>query len=214
MKAPKIELLAVDDLIPYINNARTHSEEQVLQIASSIREFGFNNPVLIDKEQTIIAGHGRVQAARKLGIEKVPCVRVEHLDEVQKKAYILADNKIALNAGWDTDLLNLELEAIKNSGMDVSITGFTDLDLARLSDDLDQKALDDMADAGGSDVVDSSASDEPKTEMAPLSVVLEHDQRVLVFEALRLAKNKHGLDTSGEAIWAICKEWMENEQSV
>lgn len=104
-----IELVPVSEIIPYINNARTHSEAQVAQIAASIREFGFNNPILIDGDFTIIAGHGRYQAAMKLGMEKVPCIQLAHLTDGQRKAYILADNKLALNAGWDEELLKLEL---------------------------------------------------------------------------------------------------------
>jgi ParB-like chromosome segregation protein Spo0J len=123
----KIEQIVLDELIPYANNARTHSEEQVLQIASSIKEFGFNAPVLIDKDKGIIAGHGRVMAARKLGLKEAPCIRLEHLTEAQKKAYILADNRIAMNSEWDTTLLSVEFQTLQDEGFDVSELGF-DLD--------------------------------------------------------------------------------------
>lgn len=122
----KIVVKNVDDLIPYARNSRTHSEEQVLQIASSIREFGFNNPVLIDQDGGIIAGHGRVLAARKVGISKVPTIELSHLTETQKKAYVIADNKIALNAGWDDGMLKLELEELKLADFDIDLTGFND----------------------------------------------------------------------------------------
>ena len=115
----KIEYIAINDLIPYVNNARVHSEEQILQIASSIKEFGFNNPVLIDKGNGIIAGHGRVYAARKLGLEETPVIRIEHLSKAQKKAFIIADNKLALNAGWDNELLALELGKLGDAGFDL-----------------------------------------------------------------------------------------------
>ena len=95
------------ELIPYVNNARTHSDEQVAQIAASIKEFGFNAPILLDGDNGIIAGHGRLMAAKKLGLEQVPCIELKHLSEAQKKAYILADNKLALNAGWDSQLLKI-----------------------------------------------------------------------------------------------------------
>jgi ParB-like chromosome segregation protein Spo0J len=121
---PKIEFIAIDKLIPYVNNARIHSDEQVLQIAASIKEFGFNNPVLIDKENGIVAGHGRVMAAKKLEHAAVPCIRLEHLTEAQRKAYILADNKIALNSTWDKDLLMLEVETLTEMGMNLDILGF------------------------------------------------------------------------------------------
>ena len=120
-----IEKISIDKLIPYANNARTHSDEQVAQIAASIREFGFNNPVLIAEDDTIIAGHGRVMAARKLNLSEVPCLRVSHLTETQRKAYILADNKLALNAGWENNLLSLELTELADSGFDITLTGFT-----------------------------------------------------------------------------------------
>jgi DNA modification methylase len=115
----------ITDLLPYINNARTHSDEQVAQIAASIKEFGFNNPVLISDDGSIIAGHGRVIAATKLGMNEVPCVELSHLSETQRKAYILADNKLALNAGWDNALLSLELEELKSLDFDITLTGFT-----------------------------------------------------------------------------------------
>ena len=114
----------VIDLIPYINNSRTHNEEQINQIVASINEFGFTNPLLIDEKDNIIAGHGRLLASKKLGMEEVPCIVLSGLTEAQKKAYIIADNKLALNAGWDDELLNLELENLKELDFDISLTGF------------------------------------------------------------------------------------------
>lgn len=114
----------VDELIPYINNSRTHSEEQVNQICSSINEFGFTNPILIDEKNNIIAGHGRLLASKKLKMEEVPCIILSGLTEAQKKAYIIADNKMALNAGWDFNLLSLELENLKELDFDLELTGF------------------------------------------------------------------------------------------
>lgn len=128
MKKPenlKIVYRKTNDLIPYVNNARTHSEEQVTQIASSIKEFGFNNPILIDSECGVIAGHGRLLAAKKLGIETVPTVELSSLTEIQKKAYILADNKLALNSGWDEKLLEIELDFLDKSGIDLKSVGFS-----------------------------------------------------------------------------------------
>ena len=115
----------VNDLIPYINNSRTHSEEQVNQIVASINEFGFTNPLLIDEKDNIIAGHGRLLASKKLKMEEVPCIVLSGLTEAQKKAYIIADNKMALNAGWDFNLLSLELENLKELDFDLELTGFT-----------------------------------------------------------------------------------------
>lgn len=122
-KEPAVELLDTDLLIPYVNNARTHPEEQVTQIASSIKEFGFNQPILIDKDNGVIAGHGRLMAAKKLEMEQVPCIRLEHLTEAQKKAYILADNRIALNSSWDFELLKMEVEDIQEN-FDLKDFGF------------------------------------------------------------------------------------------
>ena len=115
----------VQDLIPYVNNSRTHSEEQVNQIVASINEFGFTNPLLIDEKDNIIAGHGRLMASKKLGMEEVPCIVLKGLTEAQKKAYIIADNKMALNAGWDFNLLSLELENLKELDFDLELTGFS-----------------------------------------------------------------------------------------
>ena len=131
----QVKVKSVDELIPYARNSRTHSEEQVLQIASSIREFGFNNPVLIDQDGGIIAGHGRVLAARKIGINEVPTIELSHLTETQKKAYVIADNKIALNAGWDEEMLKLELEELRLADFDIDLTGFTDEEFNLLMDE-------------------------------------------------------------------------------
>ena len=128
----KIETIAVDRLIPYARNSRTHSDEQVAQVAASIREFGFTNPVLIDGEGGIIAGHGRVMAARKLGLADVPCIRLAHLTDAQKRAYIIADNKLALNAGWDEDMLSLEFKELGDHGFDLDLIGFDSAEIDAL----------------------------------------------------------------------------------
>lgn len=130
--AKSVSLRAVADLIPYANNARTHSEAQVAQIAGSIREFGFNNPVLVDGANGIIAGHGRVLAARKLGLTEVPVIELAHLSEAQKRAYVLADNKLAENAGWDPELLALELGELADLGVDLADLGFDGRELDSL----------------------------------------------------------------------------------
>jgi ParB-like chromosome segregation protein Spo0J len=140
---PQIEHLSVEALIPYASNSRTHSEEQVAQIAASIREFGFTNPVLVDNDNGIIAGHGRVMAARKLGLAEVPCIRLSYLTETQRKAYVIADNKIALNAGWDLDLLKIELAGLREEdGFDLSLTGFNDIELNSLLAGVDVEGID------------------------------------------------------------------------
>jgi len=128
-QSPQIEQIELNKLIPYARNSRTHNEAQVAQIAASIREFGFNNPVLIGFDNDIIAGHGRVLAAQKLQIEKVPCIRLDHLTDTQKRAYVIADNRIALNAGWDEEMLKLELADLKETEIDLEILGFSTAEL-------------------------------------------------------------------------------------
>ena len=130
--AKRIEIWPLDRLVPYARNARTHSDEQIAQIAASIAEFGFNNPVLVDTSAGIIAGHGRVLAARKLGLEQVPVVVLDHLSETQKRAFIIADNRISDNAGWDDAILRGELAELKDAELDLALLGFSDDDLAAL----------------------------------------------------------------------------------
>lgn len=130
-----IKHISVTKLIPYASNSRTHSNEQVAQIAASIKEFGFTNPVLIDGDNGIIAGHGRVMAAKLLGLDKVPTIELSHLTKAQRKAYIIADNKLAMNAAWDLDTLKMELQVLGNEGFDLTLTGFDQLELANLFDD-------------------------------------------------------------------------------
>jgi hypothetical protein len=127
-----IETVETDLLVPYAHNARTHSDEQVAQIAGSIREFGFTNPVLIDASGTIIAGHGRVLAARKLSMPSVPCIRLGHLTPAQVRAYVIADNRMALSAGWDEEMLRAEIANLQADGFDVGQIGFTDEEIAAL----------------------------------------------------------------------------------
>lgn len=138
----EMQLVATDKLIPYVNNARTHSAEQIMKLRSSLREFGFINPVIIDREFNVIAGHGRIAAAKAEGIEEVPCVFADHLTEAQKKAYILADNRMALDAGWDEEMLKVEIEALQAEDIDISLTGFDEKELSSLFD-TDSEVTDD-----------------------------------------------------------------------
>lgn len=140
----EFQLVDVNQLIPYANNARTHSPEQIGKLRSSLREFGFVNPVIIDKDFNVIAGHGRLMAAKTEGYETVPCVFVNEMTEAQKKAYILADNRMAMDAGWDEELLRIEIEALQGMDFNVSLTGFDDKELSDLfGDDNDTDAKDD-----------------------------------------------------------------------
>ena len=135
-------LADVNDLIPYIRNARTHSESQISQIAASIKEFGFLSPILIAEDNTILAGHGRLAAAQKLGLKKLPCVKENHLTETQKRAYIIADNRLSLNAGWDDEMLAIELSELQGVDFDLDLLGFDESELASIFDE-DKKVEDD-----------------------------------------------------------------------
>jgi DNA modification methylase len=165
--ATKIEWLSVETLIPYAKNARTHSDEQVAQIAGSIKEFGFNNPVLVDKDNSVIAGHGRLMAARKLGMDKVPVIQLGHMTEAQRKAYVLADNRIALNSGWDTGMLSLELQDLKDD-IDLSLLGFDPDELDALLNPIEEtEGLTDE------DAV-PDVPDEPKTKLGDIYILGNH----------------------------------------
>lgn len=195
----------IDDLIPYVNNTRTHSEEQVNQIASSIKEFGFTNPVLIDEQGGLIAGHGRVMGAKKLGLKEVPTITLNNLTEAQKKAYIIADNKIALNAGWDEDLLQLELIALDELGFDYSELGFDfDLDIEQLDDEEFEPNI-------------KTGDREPIRNM---TFTISDEQHELIEEVLKLAKeyplhDPAGINenSNGNALYYICEVFKNGMDS-
>ena len=144
----EMQLVPIQKLVPYINNARTHSPEQIGKLRASLREFGFINPVIIDRDYGVIAGHGRILAAKEEGIKEVPCVFADHLTEAQKKAYIIADNRMAMDAGWDEELLRVEIEALQGMDFDPLLTGFDEKELAALFDD-GAEAKDDDFDVDG-----------------------------------------------------------------
>jgi len=202
----KIETIAVDRLIPYARNSRTHSDEQVAQVAASIREFGFTNPVLIDGEGGIIAGHGRVMAARKLGLADVPCIRLAHLTDAQKRAYIIADNKLALNAGWDEDMLSLELLDLRGADYALSITGFSADELEQIFSALDVSPLGSMPEMPSGD----------RQPFQQVTFTLHDSQAEQVQAALKAAgklgpyidsPNENG---NGNALARICETFLTN----
>ncbi|CAK0742145.1 ParB family transcriptional regulator, chromosome partitioning protein [uncultured Gammaproteobacteria bacterium] len=158
MSELQIETRPLDRLIPYARNARIHSDEQVAQIAASLAEFGFNNPCLVDEQGVLIAGHGRVLAARRLGLETVPVIVLAHLSEAQKKAFRIADNKLALNAGWDEELLRLEMAELQALDFDLDLTGFGGEELENLLDG------DGEEDGAGGDSADEDAAPEPPAD--------------------------------------------------
>lgn len=158
----------VDELIPYINNARTHNDEQVSQICASINEYGFTNPILIDEKNSIIAGHGRLLAAKKLKMKEVPCIVLCGLTEAQKKAYIIADNKLALNAGWNDELLKVEFENLKELDFDLNLTGFSADEIDAILDNIeDDKEI-------VEDEFDEEPPEEPKSKVGDIYQLGNH----------------------------------------
>ena len=199
-----IEYSATDKLIPYANNSRTHTNEQVAQIAASIKEFGFTNPILIDDHGGIIAGHGRVMAARKLSISEVPTITLSGLTDAQKKAYVIADNKLALNAGWDDELLALEFKDLKENDFDLSLIGFDVDELADLLNDVDEVGLPEL-------------NDGDKKPFQQVTFTLHDEQHEIVQSAVTLARTSPIVDTglndnsNGNAIALICTEWLRSK---
>jgi ParB-like chromosome segregation protein Spo0J len=191
----------LDDLIPYARNSRTHSDEQVAQIAASIREFGFTNPILIDEQGGIIAGHGRVLAARKLKIEEIPTITLAGLTEAQKRAYVIADNKLALNAGWDMDMLRAEIEELQGVDFDLSLLGFGDEELSKITESIEA----DMPDLDSGD----------REPFQQKTFILHDEQAAVVDDAITAARTSPLADTginensNGNALALICAEWLK-----
>ena len=163
----ELQLVDIHKLIPYVNNARTHNVQQINKLRSSLREFGFINPVIIDRDFNVIAGHGRITAAKEEGINEVPCVFVDYLTEAQKKAYILADNRMAMDAGWDEELLKVEIEALQAEDFDLSLTGFDESELAGFFDTADDAKDDDFD-------VDAELEKPPVTKSGDLWLLGNH----------------------------------------
>lgn len=197
----KLEYLPIAKLSAYETNSRTHSKDQIAQIAASISEFGFTNPVLIDPENTIIAGHGRVEAAKQLGLDEVPCIRLSHLTEAQKKAYVIADNKLALNAGWDELLLRNEVLDLQDLSYDLKLLGFSEEELNAMLADIAEEEMPDLA----------SGDRQPIQQMA---FILHDDQVEIIKDALGVAKNIGPfIDTgnenvNGNALARICELFL------
>lgn len=197
----KVEQRKVADLIPFARNSRTHSDEQIAQIAASIREFGWTNPILIDGKNTIIAGHGRLAAARKLDLAEVPAIVLDHLDEAQKRALVIADNKLALNAGWDFDTLENEIRGLDSEGFDLSLLGFDDAEL--------EKMLADVAPIGLPELADGDR--EPFQQM---TFTLHDEQADQVKAAMEAAKamgpfiDSPNENSNGNALARICETFL------
>lgn len=203
----EIQYKKIDELIPYANNSRTHSESQVNQIASSIKEFGFNNPILLDGDNGIIAGHGRLAAAQKLGLDEVPTIDLEHLTPAQRKAYIIADNKLALNADWDFELLPLELQALQEGDFDLKLLGFSEDELKDLLGDAEIIGMPNL-------------SNEENPELQQMAFILHNSQADTVKRAMALVKADFDIvsdlnsNQNGNALAMICELFItQNENS-
>lgn len=200
---PEYKKLPSEKLIPYARNSRTHSPEQVAQIAASIKEFGFTNPILIDEENGIIAGHGRLLAAQKLGIDEVPVIVMAGLTAAQKKAYVIADNKLALNAGWDDEMLRVEFQELQEMGFDLELTGFS-------LDEIEEILFDDDCEIEMPEL--NSGDKEPYQQK---TFTLHDEQAAIVDDAVTLARTNPLADTginengNGNALALICKQWLE-----
>lgn len=223
----KVEHWRIEKLVPYTKvNARVHPKEQVEQIAASIMEFGFTAPILVDDKAGILAGHGRLAAAKSLKLKVVPVIQLKHLNEIQRRAYMIADNKIPLAAQWDAKRLDRELKALSKSGYDVLITGFSEEDIARLTDDLDEMELRETSRGGGTSKDDDEDDDEddddeddgsappgksspPPTDMVALNFIVSDKQRDFILEVIAQAKAQHKLKNNGDALVKICQQWKE-----
>ncbi len=204
-KLPAYKTAAVADLIPYARNSRTHSEAQVSKIAASIREFGFLNPVIVDGSSGIIAGHGRIMAAQKLGIETVPVIEASHLTDAQRRAYVIADNRLALDAGWDDEMLRVEFAELADMGFDLELTGFSLDEIAGM--DFDE----------GEEVGMPGLPDGDKEPFQQKTFTLHDEQAAIVDDAVTLARTNPLVDTglnensNGNALALICQQWLENQ---
>ena len=192
----------IGELSEYENNSRTHSDEQIQQIIASINEFGFTNPLLINSDNGVIAGHGRLRAAVKAGMDKVPCIILKGLTEAQERAYVIADNKIAMNAGWDVDVLRFELEELKAFDFDLELMGFDSDLLTKLMDiDADLPTIPD----GDRDLFQTK------------TFTLHDDQAQNVDDAITLARTSPLSDTginensNGNALALICQQWLDQK---
>jgi ParB-like chromosome segregation protein Spo0J len=201
--ADKVEKWAIDKLIPYARNARTHSDEQISQLAASIKEWGWTTPVLVDEQGGIIAGHGRTLAAQRLQMTEVPVMVAKGWSEAKKRAYVITDNRLALNAGWDNEMLRLELGDLQGMDFDLDLTGFTAEEIAAIQ-------FDDDAEAEMPELRDGD-----KEPFQQKTFTLHDEQAEVVDNAITLARTNPLSDTglnentNGNALALICHQWLE-----
>lgn len=203
---PDYKTVPTGQLVPYARNSRTHSDAQIAKIAASIKEFGFLNPIIIDGENGIIAGHGRVLAAQKLNLDKLPCIEAKHLTDAQRRAYVIADNRLALDAGWDDELLRVEFDALKDDGFDLELTGFSLDEIDALSFGSEDDVLEEMPELASGD----------KEPFQQKTFTLHDEQAAVVDDAVTLARTNPVADTglnensNGNALALICQQWLES----
>jgi hypothetical protein len=205
-----IEMVPIAELIPYCRNPRLHSQEQIRQLAGSMKEFGWTMPVLRGEDNGIIAGHGRVMAAQLLGWPEAPVATATGWSESKKRAYVIADNKLALNATWDIDLLATEIEALREEEFSLDLLGFSDEDLARLADDLtsNQFQAADQVTGAASQVTNQLTTVRIDADLVALSIPVTPDQRATALKAIERAKAIFHLEQSGEALCRIVERFL------
>ena len=188
----QISKIKIKDITPYKNNSRTHSSEQITQISKSIEEFGFNNPILIDENKGVIAGHGRLLAAQELGFEEVPTIELKHLSDNQRKAYIIADNKLALNANWNMDLLKSELQSLNAENIDLSIIGFKngELDNFIFSEDVEEAYLNE----------EIEMQEETINDVRMIQLFYDVENENILRQKIKIISEKYNLDNISDAI--------------
>ncbi|WP_257285167.1 ParB/Srx family N-terminal domain-containing protein [Endozoicomonas sp. SESOKO1] len=208
-KKHKLVEKKVSDLIPYVNNSRVHDEEQIIQICSSIKEFGFTNPVLIDGENGVIAGHGRLMAAKKLELKTVPCIVLADLTEAQKKAYVIADNQIALNSSWDMEKLNLEMESLEAVDFDLDLLGF--------DENFFQVSTDEFFDVP--EAPKASDDDDPDRERkrtddgySAFELIMLHDNKLKLIEVINQIKNDLSITATEDALMVLVDKYVSQEE--
>lgn len=207
LKSFTVEYLAPTALIPYEKNSRKHTEMQLEKIVSSIKEFGFNNPVLIDDDNGVIAGHGRLEAAKRIGFDKVPCIRLSHLDDAKRRAYVIADNRLTeIGGGWDEDLLREELKAIKDEGkIALNLTGFTEEylnELLREATESEIRASGDETERGPR-VTDDQYAD--------FSLVCQHTTKLLIISTLNEIKASQNFAKMEDSLIFLCEFYNSNK---
>jgi ParB-like chromosome segregation protein Spo0J len=192
----------INELLPYINNSRTHSPEQVNQIASSIKEFGFTNPVLIDESNMVIAGHGRLLASQKLGLKNIPCIILTGLSEAQKKAYVIADNKLALNAGWDEAMLANEIAHLQEMDFNIDLLGFSADEINAICQTIESVELPDLQEGD-------------KPPFSQVTFILHDTQKQLIDNAIKQALNQYqdpnNDNKNSNALYFICSEFLNDK---